>query len=90
MAEVPDYSSVIRITAIDGGDIVTIRQHEFSPAVGGGKVDWIEPVGWLNNIHLLVQVYAGDWSNPSIVMIRFDGSGMTQLASGAFIGFTYP
>ncbi|MBC8505594.1 MAG: hypothetical protein ISR58_02970 [Anaerolineales bacterium] len=90
MAEVPDFHSKVVIANIDGVIITGIRDDILAGFTGDPSAYMIQPMGWLDNETLIVEVRGDDWGNTSLVKVRFDGSGIEYLAPGRFAGFIYP
>lgn len=89
MAEVPDYYSVIRIGTTSGTIMSEFRDSSLSSVAGLEKMQWVEPIGWLDRDHLLLQVRLEYWDQAALVSIKFDGTDIHWLAPGNFVGFLY-
>lgn len=89
MAEVPNFQATIRIANNLGAITAEISQDALATAAGG-TVEWVAPVGWLDNQTLILEIRTGNWDNASLLQVRYDGSGLAYLAPGAFIDFFYP
>ena len=90
MAEVPNFTSRVRIANINGQPLVDLPVQTFADIAGVVNPTWAKPVGWLDAESLLVQVLGDDWNYPALVNVQFDSSGMTYLGLGYFGGFVYP
>lgn len=89
MADVPNFHATIRIATTSGAITAEIPDSVLADVLGK-KVEWATPVGWLDNETLILEVRLGSWGNVSLLRVRFDGSGMTYLAPGSFVGFLFP
>ena len=89
MAETPNFHSRVRIADMDGKVLADIPDSAFASVAADPTALWVTPVGWLDGETLLVQV-GGDLSNSPLVKVRYDGTGMSFLASGKFLDFLYP
>ncbi len=88
MDEPPTFHSVVRLGSTDGRRIGDY-EGSFFDATAGFPVVWAEPVGWLDNDSVLIQVGGVDWHDSAVLLLDLSGA-MTYLASGNFIGLTYP
>lgn len=89
MAETPNFHSRVVIADINGNIITQLADNALAGYSGDPNSYWVQPVGWLDNETLIVDVHGDDWNNTSLVKVRFDGSNMAFLAPGRFEGFTY-
>lgn len=89
-ASVPDFKILIRIASTNGEFITEFPDIAVAEAVGSQDVQWVEPVGWLDDETLLLQVKYNTWDNDAIVRVKFDGSEISTLAAGSFAAFIYP
>jgi len=90
MAEVPNFTSRVRIADTDGNLYADIPASTFASAAGDPSVRHAIPVGWIDGEHLLVEALGSEWNNPALIRVRYDGSNPTRIAQGNFIGFLYP
>jgi hypothetical protein len=90
LAAVPDFNILIRVAATDGQMITEFAAVSVAEAVGSQNIQWVEPVGWLDNETLLLQVHFDTWAQTEIVSVKYDGSEMSPLAAGNFANFIYP
>jgi hypothetical protein len=90
MAEVPDFTSRVRIASIAGAISADIPASTFASAAGDPTVTHVVPVCWLDAENLLVEARGDDWYSPALIKVRYDGSGMTKIGQGSFAGFIYP
>lgn len=90
MDQPPSFREAIRVATLDGNVITDITDIALLPASGLTEIDWVVPLGWLDDQTLALEVRGSIWDNVSILSIKFDGSNPTFLASGAFVGFLYP
>jgi hypothetical protein len=90
MAETPSFHSRVRIADMNGMVLADIPDTTFAGVAADPTAHWAIPVGWLDGEHLLVEVRGDDWNQPTLVMVRYDGTNMSTLATGNFSGFLYP
>jgi hypothetical protein len=90
MAETPNFRSKVIVADINGNIIAELNDQQIASVTGSPNATWVQPAGWLDGETLLVEVIGEDWNNRSLVKMRFDGSQMSVLATGAFAGFVYP
>jgi len=87
----PDFKILIRIASTSDGELITeFPATVLADVLDSQDIQWVEPVGWLDQETLLIQVNYDTWSQFGIVSVKFDGSEMTVLAPGNFAGFLYP
>ncbi len=89
MAEVPDFSSRIRIASYDGTLLWDIPDTQFN-AVVGGQAQRVEPVGFLDAETLLVQVRRDEWSDTHLVRVNTSSGELSYFCSGVFLELYYP
>ena len=90
MSETPDFHTRVRIANQDGVVIADILESAFRSVAADSTASWAIPAGWLDSEHLLVEVRGDNWHEPALVSVRYDGTNMTYLAAGEFLGFLYP
>ncbi len=90
MAEVPDFHSKVVIVDIQGQFITEIEDHLLGSVVGDPSANMVQPMGWLDDETLIIEVRGDDWGSASLVKVLYDGSGIETLAPGRFVGFIYP
>jgi LysM repeat protein len=90
MGENPNYHATIRIATTAGVVQADIPQAAFDGIASSKKITWVEPVGWLDDRTLVVQVRFQAWSDAALIRVNSDGSNPVYLASGTFVTFLYP
>jgi hypothetical protein len=91
MAEVPNFRSRVRIADVNTGAILAdLPAATLASVAADPNADWAQPVGWLDGETLLVEIRGEDWSQTSVVKVRFDGNELAYLANGMFVDFLYP
>jgi hypothetical protein len=90
MSETPNFQATIRIATTSGAITAQIPDSTLIPLIGNPTTIWIEPVGWLDNGTLLIEVRGDDWEQASLFRVNPDGSGLASLVPGSFMGFIYP
>lgn len=78
---------VVKIGVMDG---TILYDSAISSAIGGGPVYWVQPMGWLDNDTVLVQIRRYDSDRPQLVSINVDNGSIAEVCEGNFIGFVYP
>jgi hypothetical protein len=86
----PDFNILIRIASTKGEIITEFPAMTLADAIGSQNIQWVEPVGWLDEEFLLLQVNFDTWDNVAIVHVKFDASDMSLLSPGHFSAFIYP
>lgn len=90
MAETPNFHTRVRIANMSGEIQADVPDIDFAYITGDSTARWVVPKGWVDGQYLLVEVIGDNWNEPSLVVMRFDGSDMTQIGSGQFLSFLYP
>jgi hypothetical protein len=90
MGETPTFQATIRIASTDGNIITEILDSSLTSTAGFQSIGWVSPIGWLDGQTLVLEVRDVTWDNVSILSVKYDGTGLTYLAPGAFVGFLYP
>jgi hypothetical protein len=80
----------IRIGSLNGTVISEIQDTALQGVSGLEEVGWVVPVGWLDTQTLALEVRNPTGENSSILSVIYDGTGLTYLVPGSFIGFLYP
>ena len=90
MADVPNFTATVRVGQMDGTVIVDLPTNSFDSAAGIGPLSRAEPVAWLDNQTVVVQVRGQEWSQ--VALLRYDvlNQDIGSLASGEFVGSLYP
>ena len=90
MAETPNFHAKIVIADIDGNVLTELADTRFLNLTASGTAGWVQPVGWLDAETLLIEVRSDDWGDVALARVRYDGSEISFLAQGNFVGFLYP
>ncbi len=90
MSDSPNFHQTIRIASTTGTVISEIPDSALVEVSGLPQVQWIRPLGFLDNNTLALEVKGAEWDVSSILTVKSDGTGITYLASGTFLGFLYP
>jgi hypothetical protein len=93
MADVPNFHATLRIARLaDGSVIREITDDSFNAYVSFAPVGWLQPVGWLDDQSLLLEVRGMDWGTASTAVIKVDVNtgDIVNLAGGEFLGLLYP
>ena len=78
---------VVKVGVMDG---TILYDSAISSAIGGGPVYWVQPMGWLDNDTVLVQIRRYDSDRPQLVRINVNNGSIAEVCEGNFIGFVYP
>ena len=82
------FQSMLRVGTTTGMVVSDFPAAYFN-AVAGFTVVWANPLGWLDNDSILVQVGDETGSHESVLRLDLSGS-VVLLTNGYFAGFTYP
>lgn len=80
----------IRIGSVDGTVIAEYPDTSLITASGFSEVTWVLPLGWLDPQTLALEVRSGSTNTAAILAVKLDGTSITYLVPGTFIGFLYP
>jgi hypothetical protein len=84
------FRETVRIGTVDGNIVNEIPDSALLAATGFPDIGWVIPVGWLDTNTLAVEVRAFNVENICILRVNIDGTSISNLATGSFIGFLYP
>ena len=90
MVEPPTYQATLRVAAMDGRLILDLPASTMAAASGFTPVRWAEPVGWLDDQTLLIQVRAQNWDQSAVIRANISDGSLSYMAPGAFVGLLYP
>ena len=90
MAEVPNFKATVRVGQRDGAIVADLAMNAFEGAVGIGPLSRAEPVAWLDNETVIVQVRGQEWSQVALLRYNVLNQGISYLAPGTFVGLLYP
>lgn len=90
MAEVPNYHATIRVGDLNGNVVAEFTDTTLAAAAPAGQANWVQPVGWLDDQTLLIQVRGANWDEGSILKVDLFTKTASYLAPGVFIGLVYP
>ncbi|NPV57599.1 MAG: hypothetical protein HPY76_13135 [Anaerolineae bacterium] len=90
MAEVPDFTSRVRVARIDGSPLLDVPDADFAAALGLGRLAEVRPRAWMTQNLLLVEVRSEDWADVRLATLDANDGSIRQVASGAFLGLVYP
>ena len=89
MAEVPSFTATVRVGQNDGAIVVDLPMSVFENAAGIGPISRAEPVTWLDNQTLVVQVRGQEWNQVALLRYNVISQEISYLASGEFVGLLY-
>lgn len=90
MAETPDFKATVRVGQMDGTVVADLPMKSFEDAAGIGSISRVEPVEWLDNQTVIVQVRGQEWSQTALLGYNVASKDISYLAPGEFIGLVYP
>lgn len=90
MAEVPTFTSTVRVGQNNGVIVADLPASIFENAAGIGSIYRADPVAWLDNQILLIQVRGQEWSQAALLRYNVISREIVYLASGEFAGLLYP
>lgn len=90
MAEVPNFKATVRVGQINGAIVADLPMNSFEAAAGIGPVQRAEPVAWLDDQTVVIQVRGDDWDRTVLVRYNVISRETTYLAPGNFVGLMYP
>lgn len=80
----------IRIASVNGSILAEIPDTSLAGVSGFDEIGWITPTGWLDTQTLVIEVLNSSGNDSSMLTIKSDGTSLSYLAPGSFIGFLYP
>ena len=83
-----DLFSMIRIATTTDDALVELDTQEITAQIDNENIHWILIAGWLDDETLLLEVSSDEGID--LYGIGINGSGLGYLATGKFLGFTYP
>jgi hypothetical protein len=88
MSDPPDFHSVVRVARTDGTLVRDVTDATFGASVGS-VVTWVEPVGWLDNSNLLVQVRGTNWTDAWVMKLDVISGSISLFTVGSLMGLYY-
>jgi hypothetical protein len=89
-AQPSTFHETIRIATVDGNILTEIPDSSLINISGFQDIGWVVPLGWLDEQTLALEVRGFSSAGACILSVKFDGSGLTFIAPGSFVGFLYP
>jgi hypothetical protein len=90
MAVTPDFKTTVRVGQMDGTMVVDLPMKGFEDVAGIGSISRAEPVEWLDDQTVIVQVRGQEWSQTALLRYKVANQEVSYLASGEFLGLVYP
>ena len=90
MAEVPSFKATVRVGQNDGAVIADLPMNSFETAAGIGPLSWAEPVEWLDDQTVIMQVRGQEWDRAVLLRYNIVSKETSYLAPGEFVGLLYP
>ena len=89
MGDPPDFHSRVRVASTTGSVLFNLTDDAFN-GIAGFTVSWVQPVAWLDNQTLLVQVGGIDSGQNSVAKVNVPDGAISLFTSGSFVGLYYP
>ncbi len=80
----------VRIASVDGTILTEIPDTSLAAVTGFSQVGAAIPIGWLDTQTLVVEAKDSNSNAVTILKVNADGTGLSVLVTGSFIGFLYP
>jgi len=91
MAEVPNFKTTVRVGQNNGAIVADLPMDSFEAAAGIGRIGRTNPVGWLDNQTVIVQVRGyNQWDSVALLKYNVISRETSYLAPGTFVGLVYP
>jgi hypothetical protein len=90
MAEVPSFTATVRVGQRDSAIVADLPMNTFEGAAGIGSISRAEPVSWLDNQTVIVQVRGQEWNQVALLRYNVLSQETSFLAPGEFVGLLYP
>jgi hypothetical protein len=90
MGETPTFTATVRVGQRDGALVAELPMNGFEGAAGIGPLTRVEPVAWLDDQTLILQVRGQEWSQAVLLRYNVTNKETSYLAPGGFIGLLYP
>jgi hypothetical protein len=81
---------MIRIASVNGSILAEIPDTSLADISGFSEIGWITPIGWLDTQTLAINVLNSSGDDSSVLTVKIDGTSLSYLAPGSFVGFLYP
>ena len=90
MAMTPDFKDTVRVGQMNGAVIADLPMKSFEDAAGIGSISRAEPIEWLDDQTVIVQVRGQEWSQTALLRYNVASQETSYLAPGEFIELVYP
>lgn len=90
MAEVPSFVATVRVGQNNNAMVADLPMDTFESVAGIGAISRAEPVAWLDNQTVIIQVRGQEWDQASLLGYNVTSGETSYLAPGAFVGLLYP
>jgi hypothetical protein len=85
-----DFHPRVRVGDISNGGVVqSVEDTAVNQVIGGNSLSMQQPVGWLDNETLLIEVRAQDWNDARLLRFDVNTGNLTMFSDGAFLAFAY-
>jgi hypothetical protein len=91
MPDPPTFNARVRIGEVASGGVVQeIDSAAAAAAFGWARVSMMKPVGWIDNLHVLVEARSEDWSQVALLKFNAETGAISNFCPGSFGAFVYP
>ena len=90
MAEVPNFKATVRVGQNNGVVVADLPMNTFESVAGVGTISRAEPVAWLDNQTVIIQVRGYDWDQSVLLRYNVSSRETAYLAPGEFVGLLVP
>jgi len=90
VSEPLNFQARVRAGYIPNGGIVNeVNLDTASQFMPSGSAAMMKPVGWLDNMTVLIECHGQDWNETNLLTLDIASGQMALFAAGSFSGFTY-
>ncbi len=89
MGDPPDFHSRVRVASTTGSVLLNLNDDGFN-GIAGYTVSWVQPVAWLDNQTLLVQVGGIESGQNTVTKVNVPDGAISLFTGGSFVGLYYP
>ena len=91
MSEPPNFHSRIRVIQMGEKPVLVrdLNETTISQNFGYPAINFMKPVGWLDNQTLLIEMHQESWEKVSLLRLDVASGTVVELWKGSFVGFIY-
>jgi hypothetical protein len=91
VSEPPAFIARVRIGEIASGGVVQeMDSAAAATTMGWSRVSMMKPVGWLDDMNVLVEARGENWSDVGLLKFNAQNGQISSFCPGGFAGFMYP